>query len=115
FVHSVSAMQVHLLVNGALDEKARSTILHSTYDLEDAFLGLQRAETDFPAMVCTVLDHGDSERAPEGKRLVSLYTLSPYSRYDNWNVPFDARRSPDYRTMPDYLALRDQLGTAMIA
>lgn len=115
FVASISALQVHLLVDGPVEVPARSTIIHETYDLGEAYLELQRESPDFPALVCTVLDHGDSDRVPEGKHLVSLFTLSPYSRYDNWHVPFDARRGPAYRTMEEYTQLRDTLGDDMIA
>lgn len=46
--------------------------------------------------------------------MVSLFTLAPYSRADNWHVPFDLRRTKEYRNLPDYLALREQLGEGMI-
>lgn len=115
FVASISAMQVHLLVNGPVDLPARSTILHSTYDLDEAYIDLQRETPDLGGMVVSVLDHGDPERAPEGKHLVSVFTLSPYSRYDNWNAPFDARRGPGYRSLEDYVALRERLGDVMVA
>src|SRR5205814_8611649 len=36
FVASVSAMQLHLLVDGPLEAPASTTILHNTYDLDDA-------------------------------------------------------------------------------
>jgi len=64
FVASVSAMAVHLLVDGALETPAASTILHATYDLHDAFVDLQREESDYPALVCTVQDYGAPEQAP---------------------------------------------------
>lgn len=114
FAASISAMQVHLLVNGPVEVPARSTILHNTYDLDELYVDLQREEPDFGGLVVTVLNCGDSGRAPEGKHLVSLFTLSPYSRYDNWKVPFDARRGPGYRGLEEYTALRDRLGAAMI-
>lgn len=114
FAFSVSAMQVHLLVDGPLDVPARTTILHTTTDLEEAYFDLQRGEPEFPAMVCTVLDHGDSERAPAGQHMVSLFTLSPYGRHDHWSAPYDARRSPEYRTLPEYVELRERLGDAMV-
>lgn len=115
FVASISAMQVHLLVNGPVEVPARTTFIHETYGLDDAYRELQLESPDFPALVCTVLDDGDSERVPEGKHLVSLFTLSPYSRLDNWHAPFETRRGPDYRALPDYCELRDMLGDDMIA
>jgi phytoene dehydrogenase-like protein len=107
-------MQVHLLVNGPISAPARTTLLHSTYDLHEAYVDLQREEPEFSAMACTVLDHGDPDRIPAGKHMVSLFTLAPYSRADKWNVDFDLRRTKDYRTLTDYLALRDQMGDAMV-
>jgi phytoene dehydrogenase-like protein len=114
FASSTSAMQVHLLVNGPLQPPARTTILHTKYDLEEAYLDLQRTEPGYSALVCTVLDHGDPDRVPPGKHMVSLFTLAPYSRADNWNAPFHARRGPDYRTLPEYTAQREALGDRMV-
>jgi prolycopene isomerase len=114
FVASISAMQVHLLVNGPVEVPARSSIVHTTYDLDELYVDLQRQEPDFGGFVVTVLDRGDTDRAPAGKHLVSLFTLSPYSRYDNWNAPFDARRGPEYRSLDAYSALRERLGDALV-
>lgn len=113
-VASISAMQVHLLVNGPLEVPARTTILYTSYDLEDVYLDLQRGEPEFSGLVCTVLDHGDSARVPEGKQMVSLFTLAPYGRHDNWHVPFSQRRSKEYRAIPEYAALKEELGDAMV-
>ena len=114
YAFSISALQVHLLVNGPLTAPARTTLLHSTYDLHDAYVDLQREEPVFSALACTVLDQGDPDRVPAGKHMVSLFTLAPYSRADKWNVDFDLRRTKDYRTLPDYLALRDRMGDALV-
>jgi phytoene dehydrogenase-like protein len=115
FVTSVSALQVHLLVKEPLDAPARTTLLHETYDLADAYLDLQRESPRFAAIAATVLDQNDPSRAPEGHHLLSLYTLCPYSRYDNWHVDWDDRRSPNYRTNEDYKALRERLGDGLVA
>jgi phytoene dehydrogenase-like protein len=47
--------------------------------------------------------------------MLSLFTLAPYGRGDNWNAPFDARRGPQYRTLEEYVTLRDELGDALVA
>lgn len=114
FVTSVSALQVHLLVKEPLDSPARTTLLHDTYDLAGAYLDLQRATPRFPALVATVLDENDPARAPEGHRLLSLFTLCPYSRHDNWHVDWDDRRGPTYRTNEEYKALRESFGDGMV-
>jgi len=114
FVASISAMQVHLLIDGPVDVPARTTIFHTKYDLEDVYLDLQRGEPQYTGLVCTVLDHGDPDRVPPGKHMVSLFTLAPYGRGDNWNAPFDARRGPAYRTLPDYTELKEPMGDAMV-
>jgi phytoene dehydrogenase-like protein len=114
YAFSISAMQVHLLVNGPLTAPARTTLLHSTYDLHSAYVDLQREEAEITAMACTVLDHGDPGRVPEGKHMLSLFTLAPYTRADRWHVDFDLRRTKDYRTLPDYIALREEYGDAMV-
>lgn len=114
FVTSISAMQVHLLVDGPVETPARTTLLHATYDLPDAYLDLQREAPEYQALACTVLDHGDPERAPAGKHMLSLFTLAPYSRYDNWMTPLDQRRGPLYRTLPEYKELKERLGDAMV-
>jgi phytoene dehydrogenase-like protein len=115
FAASVSALTAHLLVDGPLNPPARTTLVHATTDLQEAYAALQREDTQIPALVCTVLDHGDPDRAPAGKHLVSLYTLAPYSRGDNWNAPFTARRGPDYRLLPDYQAVREAMGDRLVA
>jgi phytoene dehydrogenase-like protein len=115
FVFSISAMQVHMLVDGPVEVPARTTILHTTYDLEEAYQDLQRGEPEFSALVCSVLDHGDPDRAPAGKHLVSLFTLAPYGRADNWHAPFDDRRGPTYRTLEEYTALKERLGDEMVS
>lgn len=115
FAASVSALTVHAVVEGPLEPPARTTLVHATTDLEAAYAGLLREEPECGALVCTVLDSGDSERVPPGRHMVSLFTLAPYSRHDNWNAPFAARRGPDYRTLPDYQALRERLGDGLIA
>lgn len=114
FAYSVSALQVHLLAEGPLDCDAGSTILHSTYDQGDAYLELQRSQPEYSALVCTVLDRDDPERVPPGRHLLSLFTLAPYSRLDQWQAPFDARRGPTYRTLPDYQALKEGIGDALV-
>lgn len=114
YVFSLSAMQVHLLVDGPLETSARTTMLHTTYDLHAAYVDLQREEPEVAALACTVLDHGDPERVPAGKHMVSLFTLAPYSRADNWSVPFDVRRTKEYRSIPEYVELRERLGDAMV-
>ncbi len=115
FVTSISALQVHLLVKGTLEANTRTTLLHDTDDLADAYLDLQRESPRIAAMAATVLDEGDPGRAPEGHRMLSLYTLSPYSRYDNWHVDWDDRRGPNYRTNEEYKALRESLGDGMVS
>jgi phytoene dehydrogenase-like protein len=114
FATSISAMQAHLLVDGPLEIPAHTTILHTTYDLQDAYFALQADSPDYPALVCTVLDSHDPERVPAGKHMVSLFTLAPYSRADSWEAPFDARRGPEYRALPEYRTLKEQLGDAMV-
>lgn len=114
YVFSLSALQVHLLVNGPIEPAARTTLLHTTYDLHSAYVDLQRDEPEFAALACTVLNAGDPDRVPPGKHMISLFTLAPYSRADNWHVPFDMRRTKDYRTIPEYVALRERMGDAMV-
>lgn len=114
YATSVSAITAHLLVNGPVEPPARTTLIHSTYDLSGAYIDIQRSEPEYSALVCSVLDHGDIERVPEGKHLVSLFSLAPYSRYDNWEVPWDLRRTKEYRTLPDYVALKKDLGDELI-
>lgn len=114
FATSVSAFTVHLLVNGPAEAPARTTLLHDTYDLSGAYLDVQRSEPDYSALVCSVLDQGDPARVPEGKHLLSLFTLAPYSRFDNWNVPLEMRRSKEYRALPEYLALKEELGGELV-
>lgn len=114
YVFSISAMQVHLLVDGPLNPPARTTLLYTTNDFHDVYVDLQREQPEVAGLACTVLDLGDPGRVPEGQHMLSLYTLAPYSRADNWHVPFDIRRTKDYRTLPDYLALSERLGDAMI-
>ncbi|MFN3652892.1 MAG: phytoene desaturase family protein [Armatimonadota bacterium] len=115
FATSISAMQVHLLVDGPLQPAARTTLLHTTYDLNEAFFDLQRDEPDYAALVCSVLDYNDPSRAPEGSHILSLFTLAPYGRMDNWSAPFDSRRGPEYRALEEYRALKDELGDAIVA
>lgn len=114
YATSVSAITAHLLVNGPVEPPARTTLIHSTYDFSEAFIDIQRSEPEYSALVCSVLDRGDAQRVPEGKHLVSLFTLAPYSRYDNWEVPWDVRRSKEYRTLPAYLELKKELGEDLI-
>lgn len=114
YVFSVSAMQVHLLVDGPLEPPARTTLLYTTDDFHDAYVDLQREQPEVAGMACTVLDLNDPARVSEGQHMLSLYTLAPYSRADNWHVPFDVRRSKDYRLLPEYMALSERLGDAMV-
>jgi prolycopene isomerase len=114
FVTSISAMQVHLLVDSPLEAPAATTILHTTYDLEASYQELQREEPEYSALVCTLLGREDPQRVPPGKAMVSLFTLAPYSRFDNWHAPFDARRGPEYRQLEEYKALKERLGDAMV-
>lgn len=114
YATSVSAITAHLLVDGEVEPPARTTLIHSTYDLSGAFIDIQRSEPEYSALVCSVLDHGDAHRVPEGKHLVSLFTLAPYSRYDNWEVPWDVRRTKEYRAIPEYLELKKDLGDELI-
>jgi phytoene dehydrogenase-like protein len=114
YATSISAMQVHLLVDGPAECEARTTILHTTYDLGQAFLDLQADLPEYQAIVATVLDRGDSDRVPPGKHMLSLFTLAPYSRYDNWHVPFELRRSKEYRGLEEYRTLKERLGDAMV-
>ncbi len=114
YITSMSALQVHLLVDGTLELPARTTVLHETYDLADAYLDLQRESPEFLALACTQLDRDDAERAPEGKHLLALYALAPYSRPDNWQAPWDSRRDPGYRALDEYRELKERLGDALV-
>jgi phytoene dehydrogenase-like protein len=107
-------MQVHLVVDGPLDTPAASSILHTTYDLEQCYQDLQRPEPEYSALVATVLDYADPDRCPPGKHMLSLFTLAPYSRADNWHAPFESRRGPEYRTVEEYTALKEELGGRLV-
>lgn len=114
FITSISTLQVHLLVSDLPAPPARTTLLHATTDLDEAYMDLQRSYPDMQALVATVSDAAETPGLPEGKRLLSLYTLSPYSRADDWNAPLDTRRGPAYRTLEEYLELRDELAEILI-
>jgi phytoene dehydrogenase-like protein len=114
FIASTSALAVHLMVEGDLAPPARTTLLHTGYDLGEIYGGLLREQPEFGALVCTVLDEGDSARVPEGKHMVSLFSLAPYSRHDNWSAPFDTRRGPAYRTLPPYQELKERLADGLV-
>jgi len=111
---SISAMQIHLGVEMPIDVPARTSFYHTTTDLSAAFADLQRAEPEFSSFVVTVLDQGDPDRVPAGKHMVVLMALQPYARGDHWNAPFDARRGPAYRTLPEYVALKDRIGDRLV-
>jgi phytoene desaturase len=111
---SISAMQVHLIVDMPIELPAQVTVVHRSDDYESAFATLQRDEPDFPSFMLSLLDHADPERAPAGQHLVVLFGLQPYSRQDGWNAPMDTRRTPAYRTLPDYVALKDRIADRLI-
>ncbi|MBI3911489.1 MAG: NAD(P)/FAD-dependent oxidoreductase [Armatimonadetes bacterium] len=113
FVTSISAMQVHLLTDLPAELPARTTLMCDTNALEDAWSGLMRAEPMFGAFVCSILTHGDPERAP-GKTMVSLMALQPYMREDRWHAPWDARRGPLYRTLPEYQTQKEAFGDRLV-
>ncbi len=115
FVASISAMQVHLLVRGPVELPAHTTLRYATYDADDAYLDLQRGQPDYSGLVLSHLNREDPERCAPDRQMLSLFTLAPYGRLDNWNAPFDSRRGPQYRTLDDYVQLKDELGEALIA
>jgi phytoene dehydrogenase-like protein len=65
-------------------------------------------------LVATAPDPAETPNLPEGKRLLSLYTLSPYSRSDAWNAPLETRPNAEYRTLEEYTELRDELADMLI-
>lgn len=114
FITSLSTLQVHLLVSKLTAPPARTTLFHTTTDLDEAYRDLQRSYPDMQALVATVPDAAETPGLPEGKRILSLYTLSPYSRADDWNAPLDTRRGPAYRTLEEYVELRDELADMLV-
>jgi all-trans-retinol 13,14-reductase len=47
--------------------------------------------------------------------MIVLMALQPYSRPDWWNVPEEQRRSKAYRTLPEYMELKERLGDWLVA
>ena len=115
YVASISAMQVHLLVRGPLELPAHTTIRYTDYDADEVYLDLQRAEPDFSGLVVTHLNREDPDRCPPDRNMLSLFTLAPYGRSDNWNAPFETRRGPGYRTLEEYASYKGDLGDQLIA
>jgi prolycopene isomerase len=114
-ITSISAMQVHLGVQMELDVPAQTTFYHATADLDQAFADVQRADPEFEACVISVLTHSDPERAPAGQAMVVLMALQPYGRLDGWNAPSETRRSPAYRALPEYVAMKEGLANRLVA
>ncbi len=115
FASSVSALQVHMCVAMEAPGPARTTFYSASGDSDRDYENLQREEPQFDSLVASVLSHGDPERAPGGKQIVLLMALQPYSRADGWQVPFEQRRGKEYRTLPEYLELKDRMGSRLAA
>lgn len=111
FATSTSALQVRLRLTQAITAPAACTFIHTTHDAGEAFFDLQRDEPQFASLVCIV--HGTPDSPATGAE-VTLYTIHPYARYDNWHTPWDARRSDTYREITAYQELREALGDWMI-
>jgi len=114
FVTSVSAIQVHALLDGDCELPARTTFWSDALDADDVWAALQREEPEFAGFVASILTRGDPERAP-GRTMVSLTSLQSYVREDSWHAPWETRRGPQYRALEAYRALKEALGERLIA
>ena len=47
--------------------------------------------------------------------MVVLMALQPYGRLDGRNAPSETRRSPAYRALPEYAALKERLADRLVA
>jgi prolycopene isomerase len=111
---SMSAMQVHMGVEMPVDLPAQVNVFHATPDHEASFTDLQREEPRFSSFMLAALNHVDPDRCPAGQQMLVLMALQPYSRADGWNAPLESRRSPTYRTLPEYVALKERIADRLI-
>lgn len=112
---SGSAIQIHLGVEGPLSLPAQSTILHTTFDLEEAYRDALSPEPEIRSAVVSVPTLSDPERADGGTQMVVLMRVAPYEHPDGWGAPPEMRRDKAYRQLPAYLAAKDAVADPLIA